>query len=226
MNKITKYILFTYLLMFFCMFNVNADCSYQERKEMLNEAKEVEAFFEADIDNNKFVFYIYNLTDNIYVALENPQTYQYREIFKYMYDTEYYTYDEENITDIINYKLKIYSNKSGCYGNIITTKTIKKPIINKYYKQEVCKGIEDFKYCTPILNIKPNLEEKEIYNAINKYREQVEISEDKTTIEKFGLDDLKDIIIEYWYVVIIIIIVLTASVIIVKYIIKKRGELK
>lgn len=226
MNRITKYIVFTYLLMFLFIFKVNADCSYQERKEMLNEAKEVEAFFEADINNNKFLFYLYNLTENIYVVLENPQTYQYKEIYKYMYDTEFYSYDEENVTDIINYKLKIYSNKSECYGNIITTKTIKKPIINKYYKEEVCKGIEDFKYCTPILNIKPNLEEKEIYKAINEYRGQVEVSEDKTTIEKFGLDDLVNIIIEYWYIAIIVVVFLTISVFIVKYIIKKRGELK
>ena len=70
------------------------------------------------------------------------------------------------------------------------------------------------------------LEEKEIYNAINKYREQVEISEEKTTIEKFGLDDLINIIVEYWYVAIIIIVVLSVSIIIVRYIIKKRGELK
>ena len=225
MMKIIKYILFSFILTFILNFNVNAECSYQDRKQMLEEANNIEAFFDADLDNNKFVFYIYNLTDNLYLSLENSQTFEYKEIFKYMYNTNYYSLDELNVNDIIKYKLKIYANKEGCYGNIVTTKMIKKPMINKYYKEEICKGIEDYKYCVPVLDTKFNLKEEQIYNEIKKYKDSLNVSIDQTTINKFGLDDLIKIISEYWYIGIIIIMMIIV-IYIIKNIIKKRGELK
>ena len=44
MNKVINYGLFLIFLSFIFVINVNAECSYQERKELLNEAKNVEAY--------------------------------------------------------------------------------------------------------------------------------------------------------------------------------------
>lgn len=225
MKKIFKYILFTFLLSFIYTFNVNAECSYQERKELLEKAKNVEAFFEPDVDNNKFVFYLFNLDNDLFVELENINNKQLKKIYKYEFDTEYYTMDESNVSDIINYKLTIYSNKSECYSNHVTSKNIKKGIINKFYKEDICKDIEDYKYCVPILNKKIRLSDDEIRKDIKEYKDSIKVKEETILDKRFGLDDLLALLKTYWYIPVSILSILLIIFVII-YINKKRGELK
>ena len=224
MKKITNYILFSYLLTFIFMFNANAECSYEERRELLNQAKNIEAYFEADVEDNKFVFYLFNLNSDLYVSLENLSTLENLNIYKYQYDTEYYTLEEKNTSDIFSYRLNIYSNKSECYGNKITSKMLKKGIINKYYKEDVCNGIEDYKLCVPILNKKITLSDEEVYSQINRYKESLSISEETEVNKRFGIDDLINFFKTYWYLLLIIVGGI-GVIFIIRYIMKKRSEL-
>lgn len=216
-----------FIIVVFCFIfsiNVNADCSYQERKELLDNAKNIEAFFEPDIDNNKFIFYLLNLNDDLYVSLENLNTNQFVDIYKYQYDTDIYIKDESNVSDVVTYKLHIYSNKSECYANHLTSKIIKKGAINKFYYEDICKGIDDYEYCNPILTKKINLSDEDVYKKINDYKKSISYDEQLIEIEKFGLDDLMNLITDYWYILLIILLIILI-IFIIRYINKKRGEL-
>lgn len=217
-----------FFIMFFCNFifisKVSAECSYDERRDLLNKAKNIDAYFEPDLNNNSFVFYLYNLDNDLYVNLENLSNNQFVSIYKYQFDTEFYTMVENNVDDIINYKLNIYSNKSECYGNILTIKNIRKGIINKFYNEEICKGIEDYKYCVPVLNNKFNIDEEEIRERISDYKDSLLVEEEVIIEDKFGIDDLKNLIMIYWFIP-IILIVLIVFIFVIRYVNKKRGEL-
>lgn len=89
MRKTLKYFIFTIILSFSLCFNVEADCSYKERKELLNIAKQVEiqteiktikspaivsdGVTETTIEEEKEVvfFYITGISENIYVKYYN-----------------------------------------------------------------------------------------------------------------------------------------------------------
>ena len=224
MKKIFNCLLFSYLFTFIFMFNVNAECSYEERRELLNQAKNIEAYFEADINNNKFNFYLFNLTDDLYVNLENLSLHENFSIYKSQYNTEYYSMEEKNISEVFSYRLNIYSNKSECYSNKIISKSLKKGIINKYYKEDICRGIEEFKYCLPVLEKKISLNETEVYSKINEYRVNNDIYEKVEVNKRIGIDDLIYLVKKYWYVLAIFFGVVGASFIIY-FIMKKRSEL-
>lgn len=209
---------------FIFLINVNAECSYQERKELLEKAKKIEAFFEPDVDSSRFIFKLFNLDDDLYVHLENLNTNQSVEIYKYQYDTEFYTKDESNVSNIVTYKLQIYSNKSECYGDQIISKTIKKGIINKFYYEDICKGIDDYVYCSPVLTKKINISDEEVYKRIKAYKDSISYEEKTIIDDKFSMDDLLEIIKNYWYILFIILLII-ASIFVKRYINKKRGEL-
>lgn len=223
MKNIFSYALFVILLSFILVINVNAECSYQERKELLNEAKAVEAYFEPDLENNKFNFYLYNLTDNIYVKLENLKTNQSIEIHNYDLEDNYYIYVEDNISEKVTYRLSIYSNKVECYANKLTSKNIYKGIINKFYSENVCKGAEEYIYCQPFLENEITISDSEVIDKINEYKESLKIVEKQEVVES---NFLFDFIKNYWkYILVFVItsIVISVGVLTVK---KRKGELK
>ena len=72
MRNIFKYFIFIYLIVNISLINVNAECSYQERKDLLNSAKNIEAFFEYDNLSNKFKMNLFNIdTEKFYIEIEN-----------------------------------------------------------------------------------------------------------------------------------------------------------
>ena len=70
MKNIFNYALFVILLSFIFVINVNAECSYQERKKLLNEAKAVDISVEPILNENNeydFKFNIVNVTENFFI---------------------------------------------------------------------------------------------------------------------------------------------------------------
>ena len=223
MNKVINYGLFLIFLSFIFVINVNAECSYQERKELLNEAKNVEAYFEPDLKNNKFNFYLYNLTDNIFVKLENLATNQSIEIHNYNLEENYYTYVEDNISEKISYRVSIYSNKVECYANKLTSKTINKGILNKFYNESVCVGAEEYIYCQPFLDNEITISDSEVIKKIEDYKRSLEVEEKRDIVEN---NFLFDFIKTYWkYILVFVIasIIVSFSILTIK---KRKGELK
>ncbi len=219
MKKIVKLLIFTFILSFSLNFNVYAECTYEERTEISNDARNIEAFFEADLNNNKFIFYMYNLTDNLYVDISSNLTTTFK-VYKYNYDGDFYSFSTSNINKVDTYLINIYSNKSGCYGTKITSKRITKGIINKYAKDSICNGIEEYYLCNSVLNTDINMTDIEVYEKINQYKKELEEKNNKEE-EKFNIINFLK---TYWYYfaggLFIIIIIL-----IIYFINKKRGEL-
>lgn len=222
--KNNKFILIFILCTFLFVKKVNAECSYQERKKLLEKSKEVEMYFEPDLNNKYFVFNLYNLDDELYVNIYNSKTEENKEVHSYDMVDNHYSFIDNNIDDIITYRVTIYVSNSSCYGNKLTTKTITKKIINKYYYMDICKGIEDYQYCKPLLNNKFSLNDDKINENINKYKESLNVKEDTKVISKFGMDDLIKLLKRYWYVILIVVCVSIGFVVIIK-INKKRGDL-
>ena len=222
MLRLINYFLVMVILSFLFISNVFAECSFKERKELLNQAKNVEAYFEPDLDNNKFSFYLYNLTDDIYAELVNLDTNQSFEIHKYQLEDGSFSLDIDNISERMTYRLYIKSNVSNCYSYNITNKTLIKGIINKYYSDNVCKGIEEYLYCQPVLNENFNLSDEAIYRKIYNYKESLEVS---TKQEIKQENAFIAFIKKYWKYVLVISIVIIAIVILLIKLSKKRGEL-
>ena len=224
MKNNIKYILLFVIFMFGFVNRVNAECTYQDRKELLDKSIDIEVYFEPDLNNKYFVFNLYNLDDELYVNIYNSKTEENKEVHSYDMVDNHYSFIDNNIDDIITYRVAIYVSNSSCYGNKLTTKTITKKIINRYYYMDICKGIEDYQYCKPLLNNKFSLNDDKIKENINKYKECLNVKEDTKVINKFGMNDLIKILKEYWYIVLIVICVSIGLIVIIK-INKKRGDL-
>ena len=224
MKRMILFLLCIISSMIFFVNNVNAECSYQERKELLDKAKNLEIFFEPNVNDKYFTFNMYNLDNDLYVIISNDKSDDIKEVYSYDMEDNRYSFIDYNVDDLIVYTVKIYSNKSGCYSNNVTSKRVVKKIINKFYYDDICKGIEDYFYCKPLLNSKFSISEDEVISNINEYREKSSIKETEDINKKFGMEDLIELIRKYWYILGGILIIAVIIFIIVK-INKKRGEL-
>lgn len=220
MNRLLIKTIFTFLICLSFSIIANAECSYNERKELLAEAKKIEAVFTPDYENNKFVFNMFNLSKNLYVELENVKTNEIKSIYYYELIDNKYIYDELNVDNKITYRLNIYSFKEECYASKITSKTITKGIINKYSKMDICKDIQDYKYCKPILNNEIILDESKVIESINNYKENLVKTEESKIKKNMFIEFIKkykNYIICFFVILLIIYILFLVN--------KKRGEL-
>ncbi|MBQ3020634.1 MAG: hypothetical protein IJD92_00230 [Bacilli bacterium] len=216
MKKLLNTLIISFMFTFMFIFNVDAECSYQERKELLRESKLIEAFFDVDLFINKFTFNLYNLSEKLYVKIENDYDKNVISIFDVGSDS--YKFDTFDVENIIKYKIKIYSKNDNCFSELINTKTVIKPIVNKYSKEDICNGIEEFYYCKNVLTKKITLNDLEVYKKINEYKKSLEVNDAET---KYNfVDFLKQ---NYIYFVIgFLVILIVISVVIIN---KRRGEL-
>lgn len=241
MNRITKYIIFTYLLMFLCIFNVKAECSYQERKALLNAAKDVDVSFSVEseevdfksinpntdkeeiIKKTKYYFNlnIVNLKSDTFIKLTNDNNSDEIVIKSEDLKDGIYTQRIDNISNIITYYYTFYSRNDNCYAEKITRKQIKKPKQNPIYFYSICSNnlVKDSEYCQQFIDKEFNINENDIIIKLNKKIEQNSETKDNS---KF---DLMAFIKNYWYYLIIFIVLLL--VVYIFFVIKKkRSELK
>lgn len=176
MKKITNYILFSYLLTFIFMFNANAECSYEERKNMLNIAKNVDiSIVPIEVSEEDgtydFKFIVTGLTDDIFIKYYNTNNGIESYISYSMLENGIYSYIDENSISTYDYKFIFYSNNNNCLGNDLYTKTLKKPMYNIYSENINCKNDanEDFKYCKRFLEKDYNLTLEKFNVAITEY---------------------------------------------------------
>ena len=202
MKRVFNYFIFTFFIFILFLCKVNADCSYQDRKQMLSDAKNVQAFFDVDLDNNKIVFNLYNLTDDLFVELRDLSTNQSFEIYNYQLTDGMYQKDIDNVDTAVTYRLYINSNRSECYGNSVTNKTLTKGIINKYYNDDVCLGIEDYTYCKPVLNKNTSLTDEQIYKKIEEYKKSIQVKEETEIVE---VNVFINFLNKYWKYVVVVL---------------------
>ena len=220
MKHTIKKFLFFIFIMFIFLNKINADCTFEERQELLKEANNIEAYFDADVNHNIFLFNLYNLNENLYVDITNSLNDKTITINYNNLVNDIYTYEEFEINKSAIYTVNIYSNKSECYGKKITSKRVRKGIINKFAKQSVCEGIEEYYYCNSVLDNNITLTDDEVYKKIEDYKLALE---EKNKVEEKNFN-LLEFIKKYWFIIPILLGIVLV-VLLILYINKKRGEL-
>ena len=242
MNKIFRYVLFI-IISFICINNVNAECSYKERKELLNAAKNLEIGYDIDtrIEQREAIdpytdevifynqeiyslkFYITNFNNNIFIkyynGFETEQTY-----YVTIEDLKdgVYNFVDSNVTDIYKYYFEIYSLNENCAGDLITTRKVIKPIFNMYSDFSICnkKEMQGYKNCNKFITKEVGLNESEFLTAANSYYENHksnDIEDENNTVFNFIKKNWIMLSLSLCLIIIIIIIVIRIK--------KKKGEL-
>lgn len=241
MKKLLLNILFFVCLIFSFSLNVKAECSYQERTGLLNEAKNVEIFFEvaerkenttivnpstgeSSVKENTIPYLnmtFANISENISLFVTNKSTGEEFVLASQDLINNKYTYEINDISNIVNYEVEAYSNLNNCYLDKIYTKTYTKPRYNSVSEYSICANelVENNEYCKRFVDSDFGKSEIEIVEYLNKLLEkrENELKEEKVTF----LETLKI----YWYVPTIIVGVIFIILLTI-LIIKKRGELK
>ena len=218
------------------MFNVNAECSYQERKELLNAAKNVDIFYEVKENVNtekgtntygeelnyenityEIIFNISNLSNDLIIKYYNTLNYEENYINSENIKDGIYKFSDLNYYKIYNYYFEIYSTNENCPGNKIYTKKIKKPIYNGYSKYSICneKELETYKYCKKFVTEEIKIDEAKFIELANK---QLKSEQDESNVET-------NIFFEKYfiYILIIITIIIISLVMIVIFKRKRRA---
>jgi len=229
--------IFKLFLFIFCMFifysNVNAECSYQERKELLNSANNIKIGINS-VNQDKelvginpetgkeetkiikdyyFVLSLSNIPDNIFVTISSVEENVEFTIDKNNTENGLYLYEIDNVTDIFTYNLSFYSLKEKCYAEKITTKKVKKPKLNPIYYYSICQNeeVNSHKYCQQFIDSDFAQSEESIINSLKK------IIDEKSEKQNNNKNKFNYIIKKYWYIptIIIVLIILITSLVII-----------
>lgn len=198
-----KKILVFMLLIVLCPIQTKALMCNNESKAKYNEmAKNISVNYEYQETENDVIFNIKitNIPESfIIVDIKNNVTYKYRSSEIII----------PNVSKNTSYKFNVMKDDDACSWEIFYTHYINIPSYNFYYKDEVCKGIEDYKLCNKWLNI--NMEYDEWKNKIIEYKNSL-INNDDEIIddeEKGVFDILLDFYIEYYYIILPLVIVIS-----------------
>ena len=152
MRKIFNYSLFFILLSFLFINSVNAECSYQERKQLLNEAKAVDISVEPILnDNNEydFKFNVINITEDFFIKYYNTNNGEENVINYELSNGGIFSFVDTDTYSVYNYKFEFYSTNNNCYADKISSRSITKPMYNMYSENVNCTydNNKNFKYC-------------------------------------------------------------------------------
>ena len=154
-------------------------------------------------DEVLFTITIYNLRPNQYVIdIINNKRYDYG----YNKDNESEIVIE-NITESGVYKFEVYSKDNTCNENALNTLYVTLPTYNKYYKDNLCKGIESYKLCQKWFGTSISYDrfKKEIENYKNTLNQEDDFEEEK---EETFFDYLINLYINTYYIVLPLFIIL------------------
>lgn len=191
---------------------VKAECTDGEKialSKMVDNIKITPVFYE---DTEKFSILISNVTSSIYFKDINTQIiYSNSEKEQAIY----------NVEPGQSYRIRFYSAIPACYGDVITTSYVTLPGYNRYYKDTLCKELEEYKICQKWVNYNYSREqfEKEV-NKIEKKVEEKKVEEKKEETVKGFYDYLGELYEKYYYIFLTIIIV--GGIITINYLRKKE----
>lgn len=240
MKKIFNYLYILIIVSIVNILNCNAECSYQERKDLLNKAKSVSitvepkveivettgttSFSEEEVtiksEKYSFDFIVSGLEESLYIRYYNSLTEDNGHIYYTDLEKDIYKFNIDNVSDIITFYFELYSLNENCPGEKFYTNRVVKPMYNYFSEYSVCQNelISSQEYCKKFITKKLNLTEEELYEKANKV---IEESSKKVEDSNFNL---LEFIKNYWYIFVgaILVVVIVCTVIIIK---KKREKL-
>jgi len=181
-------------------------CNNESKVKYSEMAKNISVNYEyQEVDNDViFNIKITNIPETFIIEdVRNHKTYNYSSSELVI----------PNVSKNTSYKFNVLKDDQFCSWEIFYTHYINIPAYNYYYKDEVCKGIEDYKLCNKWLNI--NLSYDEWKNKVIEYKNSLNQDDDIIRDEKGK--SILDIIIDFyldWYYLILpsIIIISLASI--------------
>ena len=116
----------------------------------------------------KFKFTISNVTSDIYLTGLAGYYDQYgNAAINYYYPNKDNQIIVENQQDGKSYAFMVYGNTPNCKDDYITKIYITAPDYNEFYIHDLCKGIEDYKFCQKW--VKTSYSEEEFERVVKKY---------------------------------------------------------
>ncbi|MDD3187513.1 MAG: hypothetical protein PHD02_03460 [Bacilli bacterium] len=208
-----KLLIFFLILIIPMTVHASPYCDYNEYNEILKKAGNVNIMvdYKELEDSAVFTITLYNIQADEYIV--NNETGN-----KYYYaDTNNGIISFNNITEPKIYKFTIYSTLNQCDDSALATLYATVPTYNKYYKNKLCEGIEDYKLCQRWSTI--DLTYEEFKSQIDSYKASKIEEADKDDTYKSIFDYMLDFYLKYYYYLLPSIIVIS---IISIFIIKKR----
>lgn len=188
-NKTFKLLLICFTSLIFIK-DANAECSYEVRKTLLNEAKNIKIDVAVenktieqtilDYDGTSEIkekeievinFYVSNLSDNLFIKYYNLMNSEENYIMPSNVKDGAFVIEDRNLIDFYTYYFVIYSANEQCVGEEVYTKKVKKPTANPYSGYDICKEdkMEDFKYCKKYLEEEVKISSTEFEKKANSY---------------------------------------------------------
>lgn len=173
------YLLLTIIFVSFISFSVKAEetkCTYSNKNKIRKDASNIKATYDIKKNENGtyyFNFYIYNLTDNIYITVTNNVT---DETFDVVYgETDHGTYSfiDNDLVTIKKYTMTVKTVSYGCIGEFRKI-NVTKPRYNDISELRIChmEEVDDTLYCEPWVTKYFTNTREEIIEKINRQIEQ------------------------------------------------------
>ena len=178
-----------------------AECSNEELVKLRKEANEVKMVLnekqelvdpstyyvsegvDAPVYKTYFEMSLTNVTDDMYVEVKND----FNKIVisnKLLSPKDGITLENgvlkfrwEEVDRIVKFTYTIYGTPSSCSGEKLAVGNFTTPKYNYLSEAEICKGIEDYKYCSRFL--KEDISYMDQFNNISEYKDKLEEEEAK-----------------------------------------------
>jgi len=220
-------IVLTFCFVFSPIYKVYAECTKDEKTQYTKLAKNIRVSYNyledyVDINNNKqnnfFNLTITNLPKEIIISTDPVY------IFKNETEEQYININSNPIEGDTNIRLSYYtSDSTNCPYTLLKVEKINLPVYNEYSTDELCKGIEDFKYCNKLISTKITYEG--FKKNVLKYKEKIKDAEAEEIIEeKKTENNILKYIKNNIYILITITLVLLTIISIIIFKINKRGR--
>ena len=189
-------------------------CSSEEKVKLKEMARNIVADYEyvEENDDIKFTIKFRNIPEH-FVIHDNLTGYEYVDQGSELS----IPVEQRNKT----YKFFVYDETIGCHLERLANIYVTIPGYNKYYKDDLCKGIEDSKLCYKWLNVTMSYDEWK--TEVNKYIEKMNKKEQKKeVIEKSFLEDVFDFVSTYYLILIPSVI---ALLLLIRFLYNKKHDL-
>lgn len=188
-----KKIVFMFLMLIIPL-NINADCSYDEQRELYALSEHIDYTYEY----SKVVYYF------------NVTFYNVVPELKISYNGSFVTTNNNRVlvNDIKKgEKVEIYSsNSSSCPNTYIRDLELNLPMYNEFYESEDCQNYPDFKYCTPFLSDEITIDE--FNDELSNYVVMEDMENYSSEENKSSFLDWQNLILISISIIILIVIVI------------------
>lgn len=172
------------------------ECDYSTKAKLKRMASNINTSYTPVENNNDVTF---NVTiSNIYsglVVLDGKTGNEYR------YDTNREVPHEVTITGLKpdqTYRYEVYTDVENCSEESLNVYYVTLPAYNPYYKDELCKGVENYKLCNRWL--KHSLTHEEFVREITKYKKSLNQSKKEEVIVEKKLNTMLEFLKDYYYI--------------------------